>query len=316
MSSSIAGFFGAAMAYWRDSSTAQRFLFVSGSALLVSMLVHGVALAATGFQLHGPVSFRKAMTFAETGWLLCWAVGWLLPLISMRRWERNVVVAGSWAFAVIETFIMSLQVWRGRPSHYNTDTIGDALLFGTGGVIAFLLMLAMLVLLRASFRERGLAPSLLLSIRAGTMIMLIGVFTGWLMIYNWGGVWQGVFREGNLLSGDIVPVAEGAVGGDIVLLHALGVHGLNLVPLVAWLLSYSRLPEQLRYRITAAATVFIAAIIAVCAVGMLRSLPPASFGPVELALAGIFGLALLATYALAAWLALRGIQARGTVVTT
>lgn len=169
-----------------------------------------------------------------------------------------------------------------------------------------------MLLLRASFRERRLAPSLLLSIRAGTPVMLVGVFTGWLMIFNWGGVWQGIARPGNLPSGDNVPVAQGAVGGDIVLLHALGVHGLNLVPLVAWLLSYSSLTERLRYRMTAVATSCIAAILAVCAVSMFRSLPLESFGAVELTGAGIFGLALLATYALATWQALRGIPMRGS----
>ena len=196
MGSPGARFIAAAFAYWRAASTAQRILFVTGSALLASMLVHGAALVATGLELRGPVSFRKAMTFAETGWLLCWAVGWLLPLISLHRWERGMVVAGTWCFAVIETVVMSTQVWRGRPSHYNTATPADLLLIGTGGVVAALFMAAMLVLLAAARREHRLAPSLLLAIRAGITILLIGVFTGWLMIYNWGGVWQGWFRHG------------------------------------------------------------------------------------------------------------------------
>lgn len=308
MSSPAGRLLDASLEYWRGSSGMQRLLFVSGSALLVSMLVHGVALAATGFQMQGPVSFRKAMTFAETGWLLCWAVGWLLPLITMRRWERITVVAGTWAFAVIETFVMSLQVWRGQPSHYNLATPVDGLLFGASGVIAFGFLLSMLVLLRAAFRERQLAPSLLFAIRAGTIIMLTGVLTGLLMIYNFGGIWQGLMRSGNLLSGSPTPIAEGSGGGDIVLLHALAVHGLNLVPLAAWLLSYSSLPEQQRYRITLVAAVSIVMVMLVCAESMFRLVPLVSFGAVEQGMIGLFGLALLAIYALAAWLALRGLQ--------
>jgi hypothetical protein len=38
--------------------------------LLITMLVHVLALVVTGGPVTGPVSLRKPATFPETGWLI------------------------------------------------------------------------------------------------------------------------------------------------------------------------------------------------------------------------------------------------------
>jgi hypothetical protein len=258
--------------------------------------------------MHGPTSFRKAMTFAETGWLLCWVVGWLLPLITMRRWERNVVAGSTWTLSVVATAIMTLQVWRGIPSHYNFTTLLDGALFISTGIMASILMVGMVVLLRSALREQHLAPSVLLSIRAGTAIMLFGTTIGFLMSMNSSGVWQGV---AHLLETRFdMQVRDGEVGGDLVLLHAIGVHGLNLVPLVAWLLSYSPISERTRTLITAFVTFNIVAIAIVLSVQVFNAVPLASINLISLTIVAVCSMALLASYAGAGWLALRAIFPR------
>lgn len=296
-------FWQAGLTYWREASRLQQVLFASGTALFASMIVHGVALVVTGGSVHGPTSFRRAMTFAEAGWLLCWSIGWLLPLITMRRRERNFVAFGALLFGVGETFLMSTQVWRGVPSHYNTDTLFDNVWFMATGVIAVIFTGAMLVLLRAALRERQLAPSLLLSIRAGTLLVLGGLLIGFVMIMNSSGVWQGV---AHLLQTrfDFEP-RTGEVGGDLVLLHAIGVHGLNLVPLAAWLLSYSHLRERTRTLITALVTSNIVVIGVVLSVQVFSAAPISSLELLQLGALAICGVALLGCYAAAGWWALR-----------
>jgi hypothetical protein len=296
-------FWQAGLAYWHQSSRLQKVLFASGTLLFLAMVVHGVALAATGGSVHGPTSFRKAMTFAETGWLLCWTVGWLLPLITMQRWEQRIVGGSALLFGVGETFLMSTQVWRGVPSHYNLTTTFDAVWFGATGVIAVVFTGAMLVLLRAALRERQLAPSLLLSIRAGTLLIMWGLVIGFVMIMNSSGIWQGV---ANLLETRFdMQVREDAVGGDLVLLHAIGVHGLNLVPLAAWLLTYSRLDERARTLITALVVANIVVIGVVLSVQVFNAAPLTEIDPVSVTMLLVCGLALLGCYAAAGWWALR-----------
>ncbi|HEY0738545.1 MAG TPA: hypothetical protein VGD69_26745 [Herpetosiphonaceae bacterium] len=263
--------------YWRQSSFAQQVLFVAGSALFVSMIVHGLLLVATGGTIEGPVSLRKTMTFAETGWLLTWSVGWLLPLVSLRRWERWLLIGGTLQFAVGETFLMSLQVWRGVPSHYNMSTPFDAAVFTSTGVGALIVTVTMAVLLRAALRPSDLAPSLRLAIQGGALIMLIGFGTGLLMILNSGGIWQGADHFLEMLTrrryGGYNGPAAGTIGGDLVLLHALGVHGLQIVPLPTWLLTYTALDERRRYRLTALVTASYLMLIAILAVQVFRELP-------------------------------------------
>jgi hypothetical protein len=304
----ITRFWQAGVQYWQQSSRLQQILFASGTALFVSMIVHGVALAVTGGSIHGPTSFRKAMTFAETGWLLCWAVGWLLPLVTMRRWQRGVVAVGTLLFAMVETILMSVQVWRGVPSHYNTDAPFDLALFISTGVLAAVFIGAMSVLVVAAFRERRLAPSLLLSVHAGTLLLLFGLAVGFVMIMNSSGVWQGM---AHLLETRFdMQVREGEIGGDLVLLHAIGVHGLNLVPLAAWLLSYSRLSERARTLITAFVTFNIVVITVVLSVQVFNAAPLASIDLISLSIVVVCSLAVLASYAAAGWWALRAIFPR------
>lgn len=261
--------------YYQQSSTLQKVLFAVGTLLLVVMIFHLAALLITGGPLSGPVSLRKPATFAETGWLLCWSVGWLLPLVKLRPWEKGFVAAGALLFGAGETLVAAVQAWRGVPFHYYVPTPFDAAIFGFAGIDAAVFLASVLVLLRASLRRQALAPSLLLAVRLGTVVLCIGTLTGVLMILNWSGVWQGgppnMFRPG--FDTDDVNFSEGVVGGNLVVIHAVGVHGLSLMLLPAWLLTLSRLREGRRVCLTTAIGVATLAGLAVLLLAALTLRP-------------------------------------------
>lgn len=299
----------AGVAYFRRGSRLQKILFVSGTVLLVSMVVHLVALAVAGGPLSGPVSFRKPATFSETGWLLCWSVGWLLPLVKFRAWERVAVTTGALVFGLGESLIAVIQAWRGRAFHYNTETPFDEGIFILSGVEAGVFFASLLVLIAASLRRQRLAPSLLLSIRTGAVVVLVGTFSGWLMILNWSGVWEG---SPNLLNPafdtDDSNYSVGVTGGNLVVVHALGVHGLSLVPLAAWLLTFSRLSERLRTRLTAGVAGSVFALLAVLTVQALRTRPLFALEPLTGLLLGASTLTLVGLYLRVGQAALRGMR--------
>lgn len=295
--------------YWRAASIGPTILFISGSLLFVSLIVHGLALVVSGGSIQGPVSFRKAMTFAETGWLLCWSVGWLLPLIRLRRWQQVLLVASTLLFGLGETALFSLQVWRGVPSHYNTATPFDAALFATTGVFAAIAFVGMLVLMRATLRPHPeLAPSILLSVRAGTALVLVGMGIGIMMIVNSGGIWEGSAHATHLFAHGFDAQPAGMVGGDLVMLHAIGVHGLNLIPLVAWLLTYSHTSERMRTRLTTLASGSIIVLMALLGVQVFRAQPFSALSPLLSGLISMALIAFIAVYGGVAWLALRGLR--------
>lgn len=305
-------FWGAGLRYWRTSSGTQRALFVGGTALLLSMLFHGVVLLLSGGPLNGPVSFRKAITFAESLGLLCWSFAWMLPFFRLGRWRERLAGGFVLGFALGEAVIFAAQVWRGVPSHYNFSSDLDALLFLATGVGAGSFTLLCLLLLPLTGRIR--VPSYRLAIRAGLLLYMFGAAVGVLMIFNSGGVWQGV-SEMRLAfensDGRYTGKPENAVGGSLVLLHALGVHGLQIVPLAAWLLGYSALSERARLALTGAVASLSLALFCAFAAPVFAALPLRAFAPLHVAAIAIIGFALLACYGIVAYQAWRGLLSPG-----
>jgi hypothetical protein len=189
------------------------------------------------------------------------------------------------------------------PSHYNFSSPLDTAIFvGSGiGAIIYTLLIGYLLLRSGRLRQTA-APSIRLAIRAGLLMTLFGSAAGVLMGMNVGGTWQSWSRlvampyENPI--GRYVGQAEGTLGGNLVLLHALGVHGLQLIPLAAWLLSYSRWQETQRYALTALVAGLNFALLAACAIPVFQAIPLRALSPTMLSVIGALILALLASYAI------------------
>ena len=197
-----------------------RILWIAGTVLLATMVVHIVALAIRGGPVTGPVSLRKPADFAETGWLLTWSVALILPRLRTRAWQRHVIGGSAVLFGVGETAVMAIQAWRGVPSHYNFSTPLDAALMrggaaGTAGVF----LVGVVVMLVAALRSPD-AASVKLGIRAGIVVLLVGCAIGFVMVSNNSGVFQGAFGTGfgNRTAGYLGP-DPATVGHEYVLLR-------------------------------------------------------------------------------------------------
>ena len=300
---------------WRQA------LWLTGWLLLAVMLVHVLALAVTGGPVTGPVSLRKPATFAETGWLTCWSVALIVPWLRLGRRQRAVVASSVIAFGVGETTVMAIEAWRGVPSHYNFTTPLDTVLMrGVAPGLAAYFLVGLGVLLVAAFRSPGTPPYLLLGIRAGGVLLLVACLIGFVMISNMSGVFTGALGQGfgedaagylgpspAEVGREYVLLRLHTAGGDLVLLHAIGIHGLQLVTLPALALTATRLPERRRFGLVAAMTTAAVGGLVLVAAQSLRAQPLDSLGPVHLGLIGVCAVALLASYAAVAraWLRAR-----------
>jgi len=281
-----------------------RVLWWAGWALLATMLVHVAALAVTRGALVGPVSLRKPATFAETSWLLCWSVALTLPWLRLGRRRRAFVSITVLAFGVGETTVMAIQAWRGVPSHYNFTTTFDAVLMrGGAGGLAFLLPAGLVVLL-TGLRGSSAPPGVVTGVVGGVGVLLVGCVIGFVMISNMSGVFQGSFGSalGSPQRGYLGPSAATVghqylllrphtAGGDLVLLHAIGVHGMVLLTVPAILLTRTRLPRAQQRRLVLAMTGSVVAGLAVLAVHAFEQRPWDELST--------FGLAVLVLLALA-----------------
>lgn len=291
-----------------------RVLWYAGGFLLAGMLFHIGALIVTGGPVSGPVSLRKPATFAETGWLVAWSVALMLPLIRTRAWQRHVVGTTVLLFGIGETTIMGIQAWRGVPSHYNFSTPFDATLV-RGGAAGFagLFLVGMITLLVAALRTPGMAASVRLGVVAGVVVLLVGCVIGFVMIFNNSGVFQGTVgadfppRGGAYLGPDAATVGPEHLllrpatdGGDLILLHAIGVHGLILLAVPAVLLARTAMSAARQLRVAVLAVASVAVATAVLLVHALRQLPLEQLHPVALAVLGLCTVTLTGTYAVTA----------------
>jgi hypothetical protein len=276
-----------------------RALWITGGLLFLTMLAHLAALAVVGGPWTGPVSLRKPATFAETGWLIAWSVALILPTLRTSAWQRHVIGATTVLFTVGETAIIGLQAWRGVPSHYNFSTPFDgALMRGGAAGTAFVFLFGVAVLLAAALRSGGPA-SVRLGVRAGIVVLLVGCAVGFVMVSNNSGVFQGTVGSGfaDRASAYLGPSAAtvgpeylllrpATRGGDLVLPHAIGVHGLALLAAPAVLLARTRLPPARQLRLVAAAVASVAVAMAVLLLQAFRQLPLEQLSPVALAALG------------------------------
>lgn len=295
-----------------------------GTLLLGVMVFHLIALAVTGGAWNGPVSLRKPATFAETGWLAAWSTALILTVVRTRPWQRNVIGAAVALFGIIETTVMGIQAWRGVPSHYNFSTPFDAALVRVGAAgTAAVFLFGMVVLLVVTLRSAQTPAPVRLGIGAAVVVTLVACVIGLVMIFNNSGVYQGTIgagfgRTGGYLGPDAATVGRqyllirpATAGGDLVLPHAIGVHGLILLAAPAVLLARTAAGSRLQLRTIAEAVGAVAVALAILIVHAARQLPLDRLSLLALVALAVCGIALVHSYVVIA-LALLARRRAGT----
>ncbi|MEU5265913.1 hypothetical protein [Amycolatopsis sp. NPDC021455] len=266
-----------------ESRRAERIAYAVGAALFLSGTVHAIVLVATGGSWLGPLSMRKAVTFGLSFGLTLASVAWATSFLTIRPGLRNVLLGAFTAASVVEVALVSMQVWRGVPSHFNFETPFDNTVSMTlaagGGVI----ILTVIGFTAAALVEPGpAAPSLRLAIRAGLVVLLVALATGAVMI----GRGVAAARGGD-------PQLAYTTAGALKPLHAVAMHAILVLPAIAWLLRFTRWPEAHRMRVVVAAVVSDAVLTAVIGAESFTGVSPLA-APLP-----VLALSVLATAALA-----------------
>jgi hypothetical protein len=198
--------------------------------------------------LVGAPIWLKPFKFSVSFTIYAVTLAWLLSLLPrgrrVARWAGTViVVAGS-----LEMVIIVGQVLRGRRSHFNVATPLDTALWSTMGATIVVLWVAMLVigvaLLRARIPDRATAWA----IRLGILLALAGMALGFLMTQPTAaqerdldaglGDVAGAHSVGVPDGGPGLPVTGwSTTGGDLRIPHFVGMHALQVLPLLALLLT-------------------------------------------------------------------------------
>jgi hypothetical protein len=218
-----------------------RVLYAGAAFWLTSALIHLGVLGLDGWAWEGAVSFRKPLVFSLSFALLLVTVGWVLDRLPDRP---RLAGAIAWTFLVsssIEVGLIALQAWRGRASHFNAATDGDALIFAAMGAMAGVFSLCLVAVLVWWLVRPSGDRLVRLAVTAGLLVVMTGLGVGSWIIQLGTEYW-----ETHMAVPD--DVVYGA-GGLAKFPHGVAFHGIQLFIVAAVLLRRSALAEVSRGRV-------------------------------------------------------------------
>lgn len=203
-------------------------LFWFGVSMAGSAVVLVVAAVVDQRTLLGQPLWFKPLKFALSFTLYASTLAWMVSLLPRRS---RLVSAAGWSVVtagVVEMVIIIGQAARGRTSHFNVATPQDATLYSVMGATVAALWLATAVIAVLVIRARGVDAAATSAVRAGLVLGLVGAGLGIALVVN-GGHSVGVPDGGPGLA----LVGWSTTGGDLRVGHFVGMHALQLLPLLA-----------------------------------------------------------------------------------
>lgn len=267
--------------FWQRGSAVERTGYLVSALLVLSGVVHLSILTVTGGSWEGPLSLRKAATFGLSFGLTLLTIVWVTSWVPIRNRTRSWLLGVFTLACTVETALVSLQVWRGVPSHYNIETSFDSLVARTLAAGGAALIAVVLTFGIAAFRfDPGVAQSLRLATRIGFLTLSMSLIVGALMIAKGMRL---------VLAGDAHRAY--ATGGTLKPTHAVTMHAILVLPALAWLLSFANWSEHRRVRVVmigSAAYLLVGAVVSVQ--NTLGRTPWDGFLPAALLMMGLAGL--------------------------
>jgi hypothetical protein len=267
--------------------------------------------------ITGAPTWLKPAKFAVSIAIYTFTLAWIFTYL--RDWVRMRRIVGRTTAVVLvaEVAIIALQAWRGTTSHFNVGTVFDTVLFAVMGLAIVVQTLASVAVALALWRQPFADRALGWALRLGMVITIVGASTGGLMTQPTPAqVADARAGQRMTISGaHTVGAADGGPGlpgtgwsrehGDLRAPHFLGLHALQALPLILFVIVRRRVADPQRVRLTwvAAASYFaLFAILLAQALGG-ESVTAPSTGTVAALAAWALGTAA------AAWFAASGAMA-------
>ena len=195
----------------------------------------------------------KPSKFAISIGLYLWTIGWLsIHLQISQRRQRTL----AWSIAIVMAAEMSLifmQAARGVPSHFNTTTVFDAAVFYVMGFLIVLnTMIVLIIMLLFWLRPaENINSPYLWGIRLGMFLFFLSSVQGFAMIANRG------HTVGMEDGGPGLPILNWSTkAGDLRIPHFLGLHSIQIFPLMGHFLNRHERWRKAAYVVAAAMIYF------------------------------------------------------------
>ncbi|CAN5792091.1 hypothetical protein BH23ACT12_BH23ACT12_19120 [soil metagenome] len=224
---------------WHNRRPYQTFSWITGAALMLSGLIHLGVFAIDGGSWQGPVSWRKPVTFGLSFGLTTVTLAWLAGMLRYRR-ILAIATATVAVTSALEVFLVTMQKWRGVPSHFNEETVFDTVVFFTMGITVSILGLAIVTITVFAFKSFDADPAMIVGVRVGLLVLIASQILGGAIIAN------GEILDREPLETDLAIFGE---AGLMKLPHAVTMHAIQVLPILGLMLVSTSLPPGRRRNI-------------------------------------------------------------------
>jgi hypothetical protein len=205
-------------------------LFYFGLLCLAAALLFLLMTKIYPIQVYHTNAWYKPLKFALSTCTFVWAMAWYiayLPSTFNSQWYNWTVIV----LLGLEILYIAIMAGRGLPSHYNNSTPLYAFLFSMMGLAATVVTIYTayigILFWRGDFPD--IPKYYLWSIRLGIILFVIFSFEGFLMGARSSHT-VGIVNDNS----DIFILGWSKLGGDLRIAHFIGMHALQVLPLVSY----------------------------------------------------------------------------------
>lgn len=235
-----------------------RWLTLSGLVYVGLVPIFVVAIWADPRVITGAPAWIKPLKFALSSAIYVATFLWLLTYVQGRRRAVAIVAGLTGLGLLVENLLIGFQTLRGTTSHFNMSTPLDGAIFGIMG--AFITLIAVLNLLLGIWLIFTRIPDRVVAwgVRLGVLISFVGMMTGFLMTSIPTPAQQAEMAAGRAptsFGAHGVGVEDGGPGlpfvgwstegGDLRVAHFVGLHAMQVLPLLALALTRTRARQRL-----------------------------------------------------------------------
>jgi hypothetical protein len=227
-------------------------LTILGGAMLITFLATLVGIFVDHRVITGAGAWLKPAKFAISVSVYCFTFVWLLSFVENRPRLVRVVGNVTVVSLIVEMIVIITQAARGTTSHFNQTTPFNTSLWFTMGAFIVLVWTMNLVLATLLIVQRMTDRAFGWSLRLGLVISAIGMAVAFLMVVptpeqaaaistGHGKHIVGAHSVGVADGGPGLPIVGwSTVGGDLRAAHFVGLHALQILPFLGWLLTRRR----------------------------------------------------------------------------
>ena len=231
-------------------------LTVSGFLTLGLLLFFVMGIFLDERVITGLPAWLKPTKFAISVSIYTFTLLWLLSFINIDKpWRKRLVSILGWTVALTfaaEWVGIVTQAARGTTSHFNIATSFDAALWALMAIAIMILWTANFIIAGLLLFQRFENPAFAWSLRLGLIITIIGMGLGYLMTSPTAlqmAQWEtgepvtivGAHSVGVPDGGEGLPFLNWSTrGGDLRIGHFVGMHALQVIPFLGWLVTRRR----------------------------------------------------------------------------